>query len=344
MKMTFVAITLCKGGAQRMLVELANGLAKKGHDVSFLMPTGGVVEYPVHVPIVRTPTNFIAAKDIPKSDVIVSNFYTLTSICEEASRLGKGKHVRISLCYEPVFLDQHEASFKSYHISRNLVVLSKWQQQLIKLNHGIEGEIVPVGVSDAFRNLGLRNPQKKLEVTGILRIPEGGYSWHREQEYLIQTFTALKQKYPHVIFNLITPPSELRSSPTLRTIHSNRLFNSITPADDPQLIQHFNRSDIFVSSSTYDTASLPGLEAMKCGAALVTVYSGGNMDYCRHGENCLLSYRYENKLASQISTLIEQPQLRKRLAIAGEREAAKWTWERSVQRFENTMKTFLKRG
>lgn len=344
MKITFVAITLCKGGAQRMLVELANGLSRKGHDVTFVMPQLGVIEYPVQVKIIRTQTNNISQNDIPNSDVIVSNFYTLTTICDAASRAGKGTHVRISLCYEPVFLNDHEASFKSYHISKNLVVLSNWQQQLIKLNHGIKGEIVPVGVSESFRNLGLRNPNKPIEVSGMLRIPEGGYSWHREQEYLVGAFTALKQKYNHVKFNLITPPSELRSSKTLRKIHSNSIFNSLTPADDQQLNLYLNNTDVFVSSSTYDTASLPGLEAMKCGSALVTVYSGGNMDYCRHLQNCLLSYRHENKLIPHISTLIEQPQLRKKLSSAGEKEAATWTWARSVLRFEKALETFIKRS
>jgi glycosyltransferase involved in cell wall biosynthesis len=342
-KITFVAITLCKGGAQRMLVELANGLASRGHGVTVLMPPQGVIEYPLKVNVRRTRSQDITSGDIPKSDAIISNYYTLTGICEQASQSGKGVHVRISLCYEPVFLSDHESSFKSYHISKNLIVLSNWQQQLIKLNHGIEGEIVPVGVSKAFSNLGGRTINKKLEVSGILRAPEGGFSWHREQEYLIQSFTTLKNKYPNVTFNLITPPGEM-SSPILRKIHSNPLFNSLSPKNDQKLNEYLNKTDIFVSSSTYDTASLPGLEAMKCGAALVTVYSGGNIDYCRHAQNCLLSYRYENKLVPNVSTLIENAQLRTQLVHEGEKEAAKWTWERSVYLFEKAIQKYRYRG
>lgn len=342
MKITFAAITLCKGGAQRMLVELANGLAHKGHHVTFVMPPGGVIEYPNKVQVIRTPRAEIKAEDFPVSDIIVSNFYTLTNVCEQASLAGKGVHVRISLCYEPVFLDDHEASFKSYHVCKNLIVLSSWQQQLIKLNHGIEGRIVPVGVSDVFNNMNIRKDNKQIEVSGIVRITEGGYSWHREQEYLISVFTKLKQSYPAIKINLITPPSELKSSRWLKQVHGNRLFQSLTPLNDQQLNMFLNRSDIFVSSSTYDTASLPGLEAMKCGAALATVYSGGNMDYCRSGENCLLSYRHENKLFRDVSTLIQQPNLRNKLMIEGGKEAAKWTWNRSVNQFEQALTSFKK--
>ncbi|WLD94958.1 glycosyltransferase family 4 protein [Alkalihalobacillus sp. AL-G] len=343
MKITFVAITLCKGGAQRMLVELANGMANNGHDVAFIMPPQGVIEYPVHVKVIRSNGVNITAQEIPISDVIISNYYSLINICNQANQLGKGVHIRISLCYEPVFLPDHEASFKSYHQSNNLIVLSNWQKELIKLNHGIEGEIVPVGISKTFQNTGGKSNVKRLQVSGILRIPEGGYSWHREQEYLIQTFTALKHKYPRCTFNVITPPNELQSSPILRKTHSNRLFNSLTPHDDISLNQYLNNTDIFVSSSTYDTASLPGLEAMKCGAALVTVYSGGNMEYCRNGQNCLLSYRHENKLIEHVSALIDQPQLRERIAREGEKEAVKWTWQRSVLKFEQAIQKFMNR-
>ncbi|MCA0987859.1 glycosyltransferase [Guptibacillus algicola] len=325
-----------------MLVELANGLANKGHQVTFVMPPGGVIEYPNKVQVIRTPQAQIKAEDFPVSDIIVSNFYTLTNVCHQASLAGKGAHVRISLCYEPVFLDDHEASFKSYHISKNLIVLSNWQKQLIKLNHGIEGNIVPVGVSEVFKNMNIRKDNKQVEVSCMLRIPEGGYSWHREQEYLISVLTKLKQTYPTINVNLITPPSELRSSKWLRQVHGNPLFQSLTPQTDQQLNLFLNRSDIFVSSSTYDTASLPGLEAMKCGAALATVYSGGNMDYCRSGENCLLSYRHENKLYQDVTTLIQQPKFRNNLMLQGEKEAAKWTWARSVNHFEKALTSFIK--
>lgn len=50
-----------------------------------------------------------------------------------------------------------------------------------------------------------------------------------------------------------------------------------------------------------------------------------------------MSYRYENRLAADISLLIEDADMRRRLAAAGEIEAAKWTWERSVDAFERVL-------
>ncbi len=76
---------------------------------------------------------------------------------------------------------------------------------------------------------------------------------------------------------------------------------------------------------------------MRCGAALVTVYSGGNMEYGRHGHNCLMSYRFENRLADDIITLIKDPDLRQRLARRGEQDSQRFTWEKSTQLFQNAL-------
>ncbi|MDU0203585.1 glycosyltransferase [Paenibacillus sp. MAH-36] len=336
---TFPIITLSIGGAQRMLAEMVNGLAAKGHDVSVLMPPEGAINYTINAKIIRTKQNYmILEKDYPEADVIVSNFYTIVPGAHQASLNGKGVHVRLSLCYEPAFLPENHISFPTYHISKHTVVLSNWQKQLITLNHGHQAHIVPVGVGNAFRNHHIRDTQTQLQISAIMRRPEGGYSWHREQDYLINQLEIVQAKYPQVRINLMTPPEEFHSSPLLQAIKANHpTFRYLTPGHDGAMAYHYNETDIFVNSSTYDSASLPGLEAMRCGAALVTTYNGGNMDYCRHEQNGLMSYRYENRLAADVGRLIEDADLRRRLAAAGEIEASKWTWERSVDAFERVL-------
>ena len=79
---------------------------------------------------------------------------------------------------------------------------------------------------------------------------------------------------------------------------------------------------------------------MKCGAALVTTYNGGNLEYCRHEENALMSYRYQNRLG-RYSSLDPEPSLTNPLAQAGEKEAIKWTWERSVTTFEQALQQMI---
>lgn len=336
---TFPVLTLCQGGAQRMLVEITNGLVEKGHQVYLLMPSGGVVEFDdVKGTILRTSKTVLRAEDFPTTDIIVSNFYLTVPVATEASRAGKGKHIRFSLCYEPMFLQDQHQSFPTYHATPYVIVLSKFQQQLVSINHGIHSHIVPVGVSDRFFDQGVRfHTGDKLHVSTILRYQQDQYAWHREQKYVLETFDHLSKTHPNVQFSIICPPQELANSRELQAIRQQYHFTFYTPVDDKELAYYYSQSDIFVATSIHESAALPGLEAMKCGATLVALHSGGNLEYCRDEENCLLSYRYENRLYTDIERLLQNAELRNKLAHQGKEEATQWTWKRSIDKFEEAI-------
>ncbi len=334
MRITFPILTLTRGGAQRMLAELANRLADAGHEVTVLMPSHGIVEYPMQCPVIFAGDTRISEDDFPAGDVIVSNYFTTVPVSQRASEQGKGIHIRLALCYEPTFLPDNNLSFASYHLAPNLLVLSRWQQGIVRINHGIKGRIVPVGLSSDFYNMHIREANRKPIVSAIVRKPEGGFSGHREQEYLLQQLDLIKGQHPEAEICLITPPREYAESSWLQSLFEDGHYRLRTPLSDEELCYHYNESDIFVSSSTYDSGSLPGLEAMRCGAALVTVYSGGNLEYGVHGVNCLMSYRHENRLAEDVVTLLRNKEQRERLAINGANSSQRFTWEKSFNIFQ----------
>ncbi|MBP2002144.1 glycosyltransferase involved in cell wall biosynthesis [Paenibacillus shirakamiensis] len=345
MKFMFAIVTLCHGGAQRMLAEITNGLSDRGHEVTIVMPEQGVIEYEIRSHVVRVPGLDLLAHHFPEADILVSNFYTTVQPVQEASEQGKGLHIRLALCYEPPFLDDNQSSFPSYHLTQNLLVLSDWQQDLIQLLHGVKGEIVPIGVSPFFYNMNIRSHfEGPLQITAILRRIENNFSWHREQHYLVAEMDRVLDKHPDIIINLICPPNEFAESQWLQNLRDTGKYRVLTPADDVELRYHYNHTDIFVSSGTYDAGSLPGLEAMRCGAALATVYSGGNREYGRHERNCLMSYRYENRLADDVNRLIEEEELRLRLSAAGEKASYHYVWEKSIEAFERAVQLILARS
>ncbi|MEE6131980.1 glycosyltransferase [Priestia flexa] len=341
LNITFPILTLCKGGAQRMLADISNGLVDLGHNVTILMPPQGDIEYDVKAKITRTPGAVITEQDYPNSDLIISNFYSTVPSAAAASAQGKGIHARFSLCYEPVFLPEQSVSFQSYNTTPYLLVISRYQQELISLLHGIKGEHIPIYVNPNFSKLSLSNKRKPLTISAIVRIPEGGYSWQRDQDYLIEQLKVVKKQFPSVRINLICPPNEFAQSPMLQDLRNKEGFLFYSPKDDYELCAYYNRADIFVTSSIYETAVLPGLEAMKCGAAIVGVYAGGNTEYGRHEETCLMSYRYENRLGEDIIRLIQDPALLAKLKNNGEQEAERWQLSNSVAAFEKACYSFL---
>lgn len=89
MKLIFPVLTLTRGGAQRMLTELANRLTEMGHEVTILLPSDGVVEYEMKCKLIYAKEGELAASDFPAGDVIISNFYTTVEVSQRASEEGK---------------------------------------------------------------------------------------------------------------------------------------------------------------------------------------------------------------------------------------------------------------
>ncbi|WP_068774005.1 glycosyltransferase family 4 protein [Paenibacillus sp. FJAT-26967] len=341
MRLVFPILTLNFGGAQRMLAEITNGLSDQGYDVTIVMPAHAEVKFDIRSKIVRGRHSItLDADDIPPGDIVISNFYTTVPACVEASKRDRNVHARFSLCYEPTFLPDDHITFPTYHCTPHVIVLSGWQQKLIELNHGIRGHIVPIGIDPFMHNLNLRHSTPPaVKISAVVRNSEGGIAWHRDQDYLVSQLAFVKHYYPDTEINLICPPDEFHAAPTLQRLRDTGSFQFCLPNKDEELRYLYNKTDIYVSSSLYDSGSLPGLEAMRCGAALVTTYSGGNLDYARHEHNCLLSYRYQNRLAADIIRLIHDKELRSRLALQGESDSYQWPWARSVEAFAQALHT-----
>ena len=106
-------------------------------------------------------------------------------------------------------------------------MLSKSQQEIIKQIHGIKGHIVPVGINSTFKNMHIRNRIHLFKFQQSFEKPEGGFSWHRNQDYLISQLVMVKTIHPDVIINLISPPDEYYNSPTLQGIKGTHKFSGL---------------------------------------------------------------------------------------------------------------------
>jgi glycosyltransferase involved in cell wall biosynthesis len=97
----------------------------------------------------------------------------------------------------------------------------------------------------------------------------------------------------------------------------------------------YNQSAIFVSSSILEGFGFPMAEGMACGCAIACTDSGGVRDFAEHRATALLSPpRDVDGLVKHILQLVEDRELRIRLARAGQARIAEFTWERSSDLLE----------
>ena len=104
----------------------------------------------------------------------------------------------------------------------------------------------------------------------------------------------------------------------------------------------YNRAAVFVSPSWTEGWPLPPAEALQCGAALVATDIGGHREYALPGETALLSPpRNPDALAENVLRLLENRELRLRLAHQGHSHIQQFTWDRAVTSFESVLQDAL---
>jgi glycosyltransferase involved in cell wall biosynthesis len=109
-------------------------------------------------------------------------------------------------------------------------------------------------------------------------------------------------------------------------------------ANPPQgaLAALYSGCDIYLCPSWDEGLGMPPMEAMACGAALVTYDNGGCRDYARDGATALVAPRRDvEALAAALARLATDEALRARLAVAGEAHVTTaFDWERAASRLE----------
>jgi glycosyltransferase involved in cell wall biosynthesis len=102
-----------------------------------------------------------------------------------------------------------------------------------------------------------------------------------------------------------------------------------------ELRAFYNRCSVFLLTSTVEGWGLPAMEAMACGAAVVSTASGGIEDFVADDVNgVIVPVGDATEVASAASRLLLDPERRHRLARQAALDAGALTLEHSVDRLE----------
>jgi len=106
----------------------------------------------------------------------------------------------------------------------------------------------------------------------------------------------------------------------------------IKPKNDDEIAYYMNISHIFISTSWWEGFGLPPLEAMACGCSVILTNAGGVNEYAKPNENCLMYQPKDQKqLVSHINSLVNDPELRNKLAKNAIATAKTFSWEKSAK-------------
>ncbi|WP_354025692.1 glycosyltransferase family 4 protein [Conyzicola nivalis] len=117
-------------------------------------------------------------------------------------------------------------------------------------------------------------------------------------------------------------------------VDDERVDYTVRPSD-AELNVLYNRATMFVQTSLHEGFGLPIIEAMAAGCPVITTDSHGNRGFCIDGVNCLMvEVGDSDGLAAAMRRLLDEPDLRERLRVAGLETAARHTWAVILDSFE----------
>lgn len=322
MKLVIPVLSLETGGT-RFIYQLANEMVDKGHSVEIVLPESAVVAWPLRAQITRVKE--LTPDTIPPADFILPNFYPTVFPAWESK---KGRVVRLSLGYEPLWVEDKEKALASYLIDAPIIALSQWHRQLILQGTGRDSTVIAGGVdSTVFHPFPKKSLSTgRLSIAYILRSKEHGYTWKGTEDFW-EACENLIKLVPAFDVQVVAPEGANYPAPLP--------YEIMKAGSDREMARFYAQADIFVSTSYFESFSMPPLEAMACGTAVVTTDNGGNRDYTKNGENCLLVPPSDiNQLTLVLAHLLTQEKERNRIAAAGFQFVQPWTWQHTADQLE----------
>ena len=140
----------------------------------------------------------------------------------------------------------------------------------------------------------------------------------------------VKSRIPEVEVTIFSPAELQHDVPDWMTV-------LIDPPQDFIVNEIYNQSRVFLCTSRSEGFGFPCVEAMGCGAALVTTANGASADYAIHEETALVCEPEDvTAMADSIERLLRDDELRLSLAQqGGEFVRRHFDWDRSAEMLES---------
>ncbi len=307
----------------RVLCEVANGLANRGLETRFLVPerrrTAPIV--PLHRAVtvlpVATPSGLPGeilglARAAAPADLIIANYYPTAYAAALAQRFSRDKaaavyfvqglesvsHGLLAPSPRPARWIRWALASASYRLGMPRVCTTRW---LADQTGGQGARVAPLGVDlDRF------HPRVRMSGTGQ-PLTVGVIGREAPAKGLADLLSAWRQ---------VDQPTQLLILSEERLKIPANLQAELVPGGPPDVVADFyRRCDIFVQPSWVEGFSLPVLEAMASGCAVLTTDCGGVREYVRPGANAqVVPARDPSRLAGALNRLLRDTSLRRDLA------------------------------
>ena len=318
-------------GGSKIILEYANRLAKRGHRITLISYDEKPNWFNLNkdIEFIQVPENKEIEIYIPKCDVIVptswKNIYQAINSNKAPVTFFEqgGSHI-----FEVDNLSKikYDTVKSRMNLLNFIHTVSSYSKEKIKENYGKNSEVITNAVDNT-----IFYPRKSIKSTDndikITIIGSEGFKFKNINETL-QAIRNLRKKYNNIKLNWITQDEPKQNKE-----------KAIINPEQTEIGNILRKTDIFICNSEYESFCLPALEAMTCGAAVITTDNGGIRDFVKDNKNALIIEKHNLKdLEEKMELLINNEAKRKDIMRNGIETSKMFSWNNSVNKMENYYK------
>ena len=312
-------------GGSKIILEYANRIQKKGHNVTIITYDKKPEWFKLDADInfIQVPEDKDWKDYIEDCDVIVATSWKCIYPAVESEKAPVtffeqgGSHIFDS---ENISKEKKQVVQKRMNIVPFIYTVSSYTKDMIKDVYGRDSKVICNAVdSNIFfpREINKTSNKDKIDIT-IIGSEEFKF---KNIENILKAIRILKEQYNNINLNWITQTKPTKNKET-----------AIVNPEQTKIGDILRKTDIYICNSEYESFGLPTLEAMTCGAAVITTDTGGMRDFVVDGYNALITKQHDiNDIVQKTKILIENKDLRMMLSRNGMNTAAKFNWDSSVE-------------
>jgi glycosyltransferase involved in cell wall biosynthesis len=336
-KITFLCPHVRIAGGVRAILTYADRLAGRGHAVEVIVPAKRRLAAlwrslaghgPEWMPSFRARVRWVgrwSAERLPDGDALVGTSWQSAPVVADAPARCGAKFYLIQHD-ESLYHGRPDAVDATYRLPLRKIVISTWLRDVMRERFQSDAELIVTPVDPAlFRRVEGHVAGSRPRVLML----HHHYAWKGVADGL-EAIARVKATVPslRLVGFGVRPPREALPYDEFH-------------ADPPQqaLARLYSSVDIYLCPSWDEGLGMPSMEAMACGAALVTYDNGGSRDYAQDGETALVARRRDvADLATKLERLATDEALRARIAAAGRAVVTTaFDWDRAAARMETLM-------
>ena len=314
-------------GGSKIILEHANRLTEREHKVTLISHDEKPKWFKLNekVDFIQVPWNDVLCEAIPKNtDIIIATYWREIYECVEQNiapviYFEQGDYHLFDL----EKLDDRTFNYieKQLKTINFIYTVSNFAKEKLKEIYNVESIVIPNAVDN---NVFYYEKHTKNDVSNITLIGSEEATFKRIQN-ILDAIKIIEKKGYKIKLNWITPTVPKKNTDISAIVNPPQMLIGDT----------LRKTDIYICASMYESFCLPVLEAMTCGAAIVTTNNGGNMDFVEDEKNALIIEKDNiDDIVEKIERLLNDGNLKQYLIKNGVEESARYSWDITINKIE----------